>query len=273
MVGYIVIMLLLLVCVNPPQVKAAVVINELLPKTQDSASQWIELYNTDVADVALDYWELRHTADDNKAFLLNGLTIPGKGFMVLTKAQTGIVFSAQGDTVQLIDDGGHLVDSKSYPNTLAYNTAMGLAIDGTGALGICSSPTPGAPNNCQLPTPTETPIPPPTNTSTPTHTPAPTEPAKPTATPSATIAPTTAVLGTQDNASFGFSMQPSHPPPASPAPAEQTTPVATPTPVAFLQSKTYRYLWAAGIGIGVLLAVTIIVAGRHHKKRKIVIEI
>ncbi len=154
---------------------AAVVINELLPKTDPSSYEWIELYNTGSESVYLDRWHLDHTAGDSKSFILpaNALIQP-HGFLIFLGSQTAISFSVEGDTARLFDANGTLVDSKSYPGTLGYNTSIGRSTDGGDGWVICApdplyNATPDKPNNCPpAPTPTPTSTPFPTATSTPT---------------------------------------------------------------------------------------------------------
>lgn len=150
---------------------AAVVINELYPKTSDVTWEWVELYNTSSESVSLNQWKLHHTAGDAKSFILNASAIIGPhGFLTFSGSQTAINFSIEGDTVRLFDEKNNQVDSQSYPGILGYNTSMGRSSDGNGTWTICTIPTYNMPNNCPQPSPTPTPIP----TSTPTATPYPT---------------------------------------------------------------------------------------------------
>lgn len=166
---------------NP--VRAAVLINEIYPKTVDTTYEWVELYNTGVQSVSLDRWRLDHTTGDGKSFTLNASAIiQPHDFITLYGSQTAIAFSIDGDTVRLFDANNTLVDTKEYPGTLGYNTSMGRISDGGGGWAICTpippyAATPNQPNNCPpAPTPTATPIPTsalPTPTLRPTATPTP----------------------------------------------------------------------------------------------------
>lgn len=278
------IVLLFLLFFTPARVYAAVVLNEIFPKTENPAQQWIELYNTGSEDMLLDLWELEHAAG-GESFRLDGFIIRANDFLLLSQTQTGVTLSAGGDTVRLMDPKGTHggVDNVSYPSSLVQNTALGRSPNGTGGWGICPNATPGIPNTCLLPSPTETPLPTPTYTPTPSNSPTPTGTPGPTSTPGPSGSPTpppidqkppdtpaaeVAILGTNIDPQAAIA-------PEAPLDllAGADIPVATPTPVAFMQSEAYRYLWVAGIGIGVLLAVVVVIVGRNHKKRKIVLHI
>jgi hypothetical protein len=161
------------------EVFAAVVINEVLPKTEPVTSQYIELYNNGSESVSLDRWTLENTNGEKKTFTINASAIvPGNGFYTFYQPQTGITFSITGDTVILKDASGTIVDSQSYPSTLGYYISVGRTVDGGGVWAICTSPaTNNKTNNCPPPPPTSTPIP----TAVPTSTPI------PTATPTLTV--------------------------------------------------------------------------------------
>ena len=190
-------------------VYAAVVINELLPKTDPATYEWVELYNTGSEPVSLDRWHLDHIAGDAKSFILNaGAIIGPHGFLTVNGSQSAISFSIQGDTVRLFDANGTLVDSQNYPGTLGYNTSIGRSTDGGDGWVICTpdpyTATPNKPNACPPP---PTPTPTPTAIATATATPYPTATAIATPTPmpsritfgSFLPSPTqTRVLGAQD---------------------------------------------------------------------------
>lgn len=166
-------------------VRAAVVINELFPKTVDTANAWIELYNTGSEAVSLDRWKLQSST--HQSILNAGAIIQPHGFLTFTGSQTNITFSVEGDTVRLSDAGNTQMDSQQYPGTLGYNTAMGRSVDGAGVWAACTTATFNTNNACPQPSPTATPTPTPTNTHTPTI--------KPTSTsfPTITEIPTTTI--------------------------------------------------------------------------------
>lgn len=184
---YCFIFLILLFLVSGTQVRAAVVINEILPKTDPSAYEWVELYNTGSDSVSLNLWKLDHTAGDGKSFVLNaGDIIQPHGFLTLSGSQTALSFSINGDTVRLFDANNNPVDSQSFPGNLGYNTSMGRTVDGDGVWAMCTTATYNTNNNCPVPSPTATPMP--------TATPSPTDTPAPTATPTPIPTPTPAVI-------------------------------------------------------------------------------
>ena len=79
---------------------AAVVINEIYPKTADVKQEFIELYNTGQDIISLDRWKLEHTEGDKKVFILNASArIPANGFLTFYQTQTDINLSPDGDTI------------------------------------------------------------------------------------------------------------------------------------------------------------------------------
>ncbi len=162
---------------------AAVVINEIFPKTEDVTLEWIELYNTGNESVSLNLWTLANTVGDAKTFHMGAeWNIFPHGFLTFYQSRTGISLNASGDTVRLSDDKNTLVDSQSYSSTIGMNRSMGRSTDGGGVWTTCNDPaTPDNPNTC--PSPTPTPTQPPTPTPTPVVTIAPTD------TPIPTVAP------------------------------------------------------------------------------------
>jgi len=163
----------------PPSVSAAVVINEIFPKTADPAQSWVELYNSGGDSVSLNQWKLGELSN-NQSFILNASwIITPNGFLLLPQTQTAITPAITGDTFTLTDDHGTVVDRESYPGTLGFNTSMGRSPDGANSWTVCDTATPGKTNDCPpaTPTPTLSPTPIPTNTPTPvpTDTPTPTE--------------------------------------------------------------------------------------------------
>lgn len=142
------------------RVSAAVVVNELYPKTQNQQTQFIELYNSGENAVSLDRWRIEQQSGDRKNFQFNAsYIIQAKQFLLLPGAQTGIVFPIDGDTVTLRNEKNEIIDTQGYEGILGFNTSMGRTKDGAGVWVICSTATPETRNNCPEPTPTSTPLP------------------------------------------------------------------------------------------------------------------
>lgn len=89
---------------------AAVVINELFPKTEHADEQWIELFNTGSEPVSLDRWKLQGTTG---TFTMNASAIIAPlNFLVFRRTDTGITLAISGDTVRLYDEKNTLIDSQ-----------------------------------------------------------------------------------------------------------------------------------------------------------------
>ena len=172
-------------------VHAAVVINEIRPKTSSPDYAFVELYNSGGTRVDLNQWKLENVSSPATSYILPASAIiEPNGFLVFFHPQTGITFHINGDTVKLIDFGGSVVDSQSYPGTLGFNIAMGRSTDGGDGWVMCApdpyAATPGKQNLCPQPSPTATPMPTSTPTPAPTATP---KQVAPTAAPTATPTP------------------------------------------------------------------------------------
>ncbi|OGG30060.1 hypothetical protein A3A63_03735 [Candidatus Gottesmanbacteria bacterium RIFCSPLOWO2_01_FULL_46_9] len=234
------------------EVHAAVVINEVLPKTAPVTSEYIELFNNGSELVRLDRWTLENTNGEKKIFIMNASEeIPANGFRTFYQPQTGITFSISGDTVILKNEKAETVDNQSYPATLGYLTSMGRTVDGAGVWTICTSPaTANKTNNCPPPPPTPTPLP----TDVPTSTPVPTAP-PPTPTPVADLQQVT--FGQISNSDvLGES---------NPAPVISTP---TPTPADVLNVTVPKFvLWQAAV-VAVAWAILGAIAYFHKNYRR-----
>lgn len=230
-------------------VYAAVVINEIFPKTVDIKEEWVELYNTGSETVSLNLWTLANTEGTAKTFVIGAdWIIAPHGYLTFNQQRTGITFNINGDTVRLTDDKNTLADSQSYISTLGYNTSMGRSPDGGTSWTVCTTATANKSNDCPpaTPTPTASPAPQPTNTPLPTATgiPVPTEsqPPKATGVLGATAAPT-------------------------PTPTPQTDNLITiPVPNAIAVSKTLAVQIAVVAGVWIMLAF-IALSRRKRKPR------
>jgi hypothetical protein len=179
---------------------AAVVLNEILPKSEDVQNEYIELYNTGSETVSLNGWTLTNTTGTVKTFIMGASPrIDPHGYVLFRQSQMGIIFSKDGDTIRLTDEKNTLVDSQSYPGTLGFNTSMGRSPDGGQSWSVCNSYTPDLPNDCPMatPSPTVTPTAQITNTPIPTDTeiPVPTENQQSRSTPVYQPPGTNAILG------------------------------------------------------------------------------
>lgn len=186
-----VILLFALFLLIPFHVRAAVVVNEIMPNPSGPSSEdteWIELYNTGPGNVDLSDWKLDDIDGGGSSpyTIASGSSIAASSFLVFEKSTTNVALNNSGDTVRLIDAGGTLLDSHAYSST-TQDVSIGRSSDGGGSWATCAAPTKGGPNNCPLPS--NTPTPAPNSTSSPTP-----KSSQPTNTPTPT--PTTAVLAT-----------------------------------------------------------------------------
>jgi len=211
--------------------QAAVIINEIFPKTESPVQSWVELYNTGNESVSLNLWKLDHTAGDAKSFILPaGMIIEKHQFLTLYQSQTAMTFSIDGDLVRLFNQDGALADQSWYTGTLGYNTSMGRSADGADGWVVCApdpyASTPNAANNCPpAPTPMATPVLTPTPTPQPKADPAPRD--TPTPTPRITPFRPPDITTVPTQQSFG-SFLPS--PTAAQVLGMVNTPIPTPTP-------------------------------------------
>lgn len=85
-------------------------LSELLPNPvgDDSAGEWIELYNPNNYRLDLSYFLL------NQYLIPYGTTIAGKGYLILPRSQTGITLPNSGGTVKLFFPDGLLADEATY---------------------------------------------------------------------------------------------------------------------------------------------------------------
>lgn len=171
----------ILIGVKTQQIRADVVINEIYPKTNTPAEQWIELFNSGNAPISLDRWKIEPSTT-TMSFTLNASSmIPAGGYLALTQSQTAIILGVSGDTITLKNERNETVDSQSYPGILGFNTAIGRSKQGAWA--ICSTATFNGENDCPEPTPTPTLAPTARPTIGPSVTPMPTQTPRPTAAP------------------------------------------------------------------------------------------
>lgn len=238
-----------------PHVSAAVVINEMLPKSSDVKYSWIELYNTGPGEVALDQWRLENASGGGASSFLNASAhIAPNGFLTFYQPQTGITFNIEGDMVRLFDDKNNLADSQSYPGVLGYNTSMGRSTDGGAGWVICAPDpyvyTPNKPNKCPVP-PTNTPTPIPTvpSANSPTQIITKTSFIPTTPTTQAQI-PTPPI---DSSSKFAF--------PNVLGDADAHTPTPTPTPENYWESDTYKKIWVIALLVGVGSAICIMIIG------------
>jgi hypothetical protein len=156
------------------QILAQVVINEFLPNPSGSSSEldeWVELYNSGEEPVDLSGWKLDDIADGGSSpYQFSSETIAPKGFLVLTKGETGVALNNSGDSVRLLDKDGNAVDDCVYEADIGEDKSLARVPDGGSVWFILENPTRGGTNSSQAVTgsptsgPTSTSLPTPTET-------------------------------------------------------------------------------------------------------------
>ncbi len=119
-----------------------VVLNEMMPRPS-SGEDWIEIFNRSNVNVNLNNWSF---ADSTSTIpiSLNGIINSGafQSFNVSDR------LNMNNDTIQLKDEGGFLMDVKSYPPpSTADGISIGRSPDGTGDWKNCSTPSEDLSNN------------------------------------------------------------------------------------------------------------------------------
>lgn len=205
----------------PAQANGSVVINEFMPNPGTSLSEWVELLNKSTSSVDLSGWVIDdNTAGGPRTTLAAGFLLAPGGFVQINLS-SAILNNSGDDAVQIFDQSGLLVERADYSGT-AVGRSYGRIPDGSGLWQLLDLPTPGAPNQPNMPSPT--PSPSPTLTATPSSSPTPTATASPTPTE-----PASATATAEQSATTAATETP-EPSATMTASTEPTlTPTATPT--------------------------------------------
>lgn len=93
-----------------------IVFDEIMPSPEgpDKEEEWIKLYNENNFEVNLTNWQVLDKMGDIKSYAIPKGKIPQKGFFVLQRTETGITLNNSGDTLELKNPAGKVVDSVSY---------------------------------------------------------------------------------------------------------------------------------------------------------------
>ncbi len=135
-----------------------VVINEFLPDPNtdwdDSGDldyyddEWIELYNKGNSRQDISGWRLDDITTGGAAYytIPGGTYIDPGQFMVFYGSETGVVLNNAGDTVNLLNDFGTLIDSYQYDNS-SNDVSYARIPDGADNWENVGAPTPGERNS------------------------------------------------------------------------------------------------------------------------------
>jgi hypothetical protein len=125
-----------------------VYINEWFPNPvgNDSAGEFIELYNSSAVAASLSGWTLSDGA--KKRFSLAGYSIPPNGYLVLKHAQDKFSLKNTSGTVVLYSPDGQVVDSASFSGAAPEGKSFSRVDYGTAPIAhfAFTYPTPGAVN-------------------------------------------------------------------------------------------------------------------------------
>lgn len=96
---------------------SGIIFNEILPspKGSDETEEWIEIFNKNDFEVDLSGWKVSDTAGKTTTFIFpEGNKIAGEGFLVLSRPTTKITLNNDGDTLNLVQPNGNILDKVSF---------------------------------------------------------------------------------------------------------------------------------------------------------------
>ncbi|HEY1012332.1 MAG TPA: lamin tail domain-containing protein, partial [Herpetosiphonaceae bacterium] len=125
----------------PPQPDTAIRLNEALPRPDAGGQEFVEIVNLDAEAADLRGWKVRDAGGATRAFTLTEL-LPGQ-FHAL-RFGAGLL-NDTGDTIELLDSGGAIVEQMSYGATRPGRSLSRLP-DGVGEWVDGAPPTPDAAN-------------------------------------------------------------------------------------------------------------------------------
>lgn len=108
------------ITVVAPVYSSDIFINEFLPDPtgSDTASEFIELFNTGSVLVDVSSWKLDDADGGSSPYTFPaGTTIPAGGYAALTRSVTKIALNNDGDSVRLLDPTGRVKSSQSYDSS------------------------------------------------------------------------------------------------------------------------------------------------------------
>ena len=136
---------ILLICSCTSEVVKPVKNNGLfLNELQAKGGDWLELYNSTAQSISLEGYQVYD--DATAKFVITGLTVPAKGYLVLTcnsvgtGDQTSFSLSSLGETVFLEKPDGTLIDQVTFP-ALTKNQSYARIPDGGAEWVITGQPS------------------------------------------------------------------------------------------------------------------------------------
>lgn len=154
----------------PVTVPAAVKLNEVDSQPAD----WVELFNPGSTEIDLSGYEIRDNSDDHRFKLPTATLLPAGGFLVVDENTSGLIYDdvnnewnpeafraafgiGGADEIRLYDPAGELIDrTGAWAAHAAIDgdqaaATLARCVDGEGKFEL-ATPTPGATNNCVMPT-------------------------------------------------------------------------------------------------------------------------
>lgn len=128
------------------------VLNELVAQASEGGADWIEIYNSGPAAVSLDGYLLEDSDPANRVVLPAGLSVPSRGYLVITQDVEFDFGLGRTDALYLMAPDETPVDSTSWIEPSAdAGLSWGRLPNGTGAFMSLRSPTLGAVNRDDAP--------------------------------------------------------------------------------------------------------------------------
>ncbi len=118
------------------------VINEFLPNPvgKDQDGEWIELFNNKEGDINLNGWQIKDAS--GKTFIFKNQKILSNQYAVLDFKTTKISLNNSGETIELYNQKGDLIDKAEYVGVAAEGKSFSKNDD----YFVLSEPTPGKEN-------------------------------------------------------------------------------------------------------------------------------
>lgn len=108
-------------------------INELFPNpvAKGEENEWIELHNPGDADADISLFTLRDASASGAYVLPSGTIIPGEGYLVIERSDSGLSLNNTDETVTLSDTHETVIDTMRYEKT---KEEVSLSFDGSSFL-------------------------------------------------------------------------------------------------------------------------------------------
>ncbi len=134
-----------------------IVMNEIFSRGVPGDLDWIEIYNPNATSIDVGGYKIYDVGGQSgvkpKKEIPSGISIPGKGFYVITVdtadangTASGFGLSSTGEVVWLENANGNIIDNITFPAMPVTTTSYGRNPDGSTTLQILTTVTKGAAN-------------------------------------------------------------------------------------------------------------------------------